>query len=217
MSACGAREAYDQRGVAGVQMGEVGDLVGPERTADAGMLRPAVHAGLEEGAVDDQLAAALEQVEQARFALRPVERIGLLHRHPRHPPSLGGQRVTGAGQGLLLHEQLLARGLPFLRRHDRWRVHGGLWRIHGVLSYFAVGHEPILPRGPAVGVTSVTGFIVLRHRLGLPTRPRHQQIERDDVRDHQQRHVDDRDRVSGAQFPRHRGKVRPGRRDNSRG
>ena len=82
------------------------------------MLRPAVHARLEEGAVDDQLTAALEQVEQARLALGPVERVRLLHRQPRHPPALGGQRVAGAGHGLLLHEQLLARGFPLLCRND---------------------------------------------------------------------------------------------------
>ena len=34
-----------------------------------------------------------------------------------------------------------------------------------------------------------------------------QQIEGCDVRDHQQRHIDDRDRVSRAQLSRHRGKV----------
>src|SRR5271169_6614436 len=90
------------------------------------MLRPTVHAALEEGAVDDELTATLEQVEQARFALGPVERICLFHGNPRHPPSLGGQRVTGAGQGLLLHEQLLARSLPLLPRHDLWCKHGGL-------------------------------------------------------------------------------------------
>src|ERR1041385_2493429 len=105
-------------------MGEMADLVGPERAADAGMLRPAVHAGLEEGAVDDELVAAVEQVEQARPALGPVERVGLLHRHPRHPPPLGGERVTGAGVGLLLDEKLFARSLPLPRRHDRWRLHG---------------------------------------------------------------------------------------------
>ncbi len=82
------------------------------------MLRPAVHAGLEEGAVDDQLAAAVEQVDQARFALGPLERVGLLHRHPRHPPPFGGERVAGAGHGLLLHEHLLARGFPLLFRYD---------------------------------------------------------------------------------------------------
>src|SRR6266481_2995264 len=54
MSACGARE----RGVAGVQMGEVGDLIGAQGAAAAGVLGPAMDAGLEEGAVDDQLAAA---------------------------------------------------------------------------------------------------------------------------------------------------------------
>src|SRR6202043_2485369 len=59
-----------QRRVARVQVGEVGDLVGPQRTPDAGMLRPAMYAGLKEGAVDDQLTPALEQAEQAHLALR---------------------------------------------------------------------------------------------------------------------------------------------------
>ena len=82
------------------------------------MLRPAVHAGLEEGAVDDQLTAAVEQVDQARFAVGPLECIRLLHGHPRHPPTLGGQRVTRAHHGLLLHEHLLARSRPLFCRND---------------------------------------------------------------------------------------------------
>src|SRR2546430_10114085 len=90
------------------------------------MLGPAVHTWFEEGAVDDQLTAAVEQVEQARLAFGAVELVLLLHGHPRHPPTLGGQRVTGVGQLLLLHEQLLARSLPLLRRHDRGCIHGGL-------------------------------------------------------------------------------------------
>src|ERR687895_1179396 len=45
---------------------------------------------------------------------------------PRHPPTLGGQRVTRAGQLLLLHEQSLTRSLPLLARHDRGCLHGGL-------------------------------------------------------------------------------------------
>ncbi len=85
------------------------------------MLRPAVHAGFEEGSVDDQLTPALEQVEQARFALGPVEHICLFHGNPRHPPAFGGQRVMSPHLGLLLHEQLLARSLPRLRRNNRWR------------------------------------------------------------------------------------------------
>src|SRR5262245_25783729 len=49
-----------ERGIAGVQMDEVGDLIGPERTAAAGMLGPAVDAGLEESAVDDHLTTAFK-------------------------------------------------------------------------------------------------------------------------------------------------------------
>ena len=85
--------------VARVQVGKAGDLVGHQGTTNAGMLRPAMHAGLEEGAMDNQLTTTLEQVEQARFALRPVEDVCFFHGSPRHPPSLGGQRVTGVGQG----------------------------------------------------------------------------------------------------------------------
>jgi hypothetical protein len=107
-------------------MGDVGDLIGHQGAAAARVVGPAEHARLEEGAVDDQLATALEQVEQARRALRPVELVLLLHRQPRHPPALCGQRVPGVGQLLLLHEQLLARGLPLLRGHDRGCLHCSL-------------------------------------------------------------------------------------------
>ena len=99
-------------------MGEVGDLVGDHRAATAGMVGPAEHAGFEEGAVDDQLTPAVEQVEQAHLPVGSVERVILLHRQPRHPPALGGQRITGAGHGLFLDEHLLPRGLPFLGRND---------------------------------------------------------------------------------------------------
>jgi hypothetical protein len=118
----GARDEHERR-VARVEVGGVGDLVGHVRAADAGVLGPSVHAGLEEGAVDDQLAAPLEQVEQAGRAVRALEAVLLLHRQPRHPPALGGQRVTVAGQLLLLHQQFEARGLPLLGRHDRGRLH----------------------------------------------------------------------------------------------
>src|SRR5207247_11312382 len=91
--------------------------------AAAGMLGPAEHTGLEEGAVDDQLTTAVKEVEQAHLALRPVQLVLLRHGQPRHPPTLGGQLVTGAGQGFLLHEQELAGSLQSLRRHDRGCVH----------------------------------------------------------------------------------------------
>src|SRR5882757_9795883 len=104
-------------------MGQVGDLIGAQGAAAAGVLGPAEHPGLEEGAIDDQLGAALEQVEQANLALGSLEFIRLLDGHPRHPPAFGGQRVTGAHRGLLLHQQLLARSRPLLWRHDRRCIH----------------------------------------------------------------------------------------------
>jgi len=95
-------------------MSQMGDLIGEERAAAAGMLGPAEHAGLEEGAIDDQLRAALEQIEQANPTLGPFEFVLLLHRRPRHPSPLGGQRITRASKGLFLHEELLPRSLPLL-------------------------------------------------------------------------------------------------------
>src|SRR5436189_5695540 len=68
-------------------MGGMSDLIGYHGAANAGMLGPAFHAGLEEGAVDDQLTAAVEQVEQARLAPGPVELVLLLNGQPRHPPT----------------------------------------------------------------------------------------------------------------------------------
>src|SRR6266853_5812664 len=99
-------------------MGQVRDLIGTQGAAAAGVLRPAEHSGFEEGAVDDQLTAALEQIEQAYLTFGSVELVLLVHGQPRHSPTLGGQRVTSAGQGLLLHEKLLACSLPILRRHN---------------------------------------------------------------------------------------------------
>src|SRR5262249_17802070 len=60
-----------ERGVTGVQVGQVGDLISHQGTPVAGVLGPANHSGLEEGPVDDQLTTALEQAGQARPALRP--------------------------------------------------------------------------------------------------------------------------------------------------
>src|SRR5271156_2717970 len=104
-------------------MGQVGDLVGAQGAAAAGVLRPAEYPGLEEGAIDDQLTAALEQIEQAYLALGSLELILLVHNQPRHPPAFSGPRVTGARQGLLLSQALLVSSLPLLLRNDRRCVH----------------------------------------------------------------------------------------------
>ena len=115
MSSRGAREDVGEGGVAGVQVGQVPDLVGAERATAAAALGPTAHPWLEEEAVDDQLAPALEQVEQAHPPLGSLEGVVLAHGLARHPPAFGGERIAGAGQLLLLDQQLLAGGVPFLR------------------------------------------------------------------------------------------------------
>src|SRR4051794_36129354 len=99
-------------------MGEMRDLIGAQGAAAAGVLGPAEHPRLEEGAIHDQLRAPLEQIEQANLAVWAFEIVLLFDRRPRHPSTLGSQRITGASEGLFLHKHLLARRLPFLRRHD---------------------------------------------------------------------------------------------------
>ncbi len=111
-------------------MGDVRDLVGDHRTADARVVGPAVYTGFEERAVHDQLLAALEEVEKARVSGRPLELVGLFHRRPRHPPAVGGHRVTGLRQLLLLDEEAEAGGLPFLGCDDRVGVHD--WLLSGI-------------------------------------------------------------------------------------
>ena len=101
-----------QRGVAGVQVGQVADVVGDHRAAAAAVIGPAVHVGLDEGAVDDQLTSALEQAQQVDLAVGPVELVVLVDGQPRHPPSLRRERVVRAHHLLLLHQQLLVRGRP---------------------------------------------------------------------------------------------------------
>src|ERR1700729_1777201 len=104
-------------------MGEARDLIGAEGATAAGVFRPAKHTGLEESAIEDQLTAALEQIEQAYLALGSIKIVFLVHSHPRHPTAFGCQRITRAGEGLLLNEQLLTRSLPLLLRHDSGCVH----------------------------------------------------------------------------------------------
>src|SRR5215813_5434730 len=53
--------------------GEVRDLIGAHGAPAAGVVGPAKHTRLEESAIDDQLPAALEQVQQVNLALGTVE------------------------------------------------------------------------------------------------------------------------------------------------
>ena len=94
-------------------------LVGNHRAARASLLRPAVHARLVEEAVEDQLPAPVEEVEQAHWPVRSLELVLLLDEHPRHPAALGRHRVARVGELLLLDQQRVVRLLPFLLTDDR--------------------------------------------------------------------------------------------------
>src|SRR5437868_10995959 len=123
-------------------MRQVRDLIGAQRAAAAGMIGPSEHSGLKERTIEDQLPAALEKVDEANLTVWALELILLLHQHPRHPPTLGGQRVTRTGEGLFLHQHLLVRSFPLLRRHDGWCLHSV--RSFGVLIFFLFGWHVIL-------------------------------------------------------------------------
>ena len=71
MLGSGATRDVRERGVARVEVREVRDLIGAERTAATRVVGPPEDVGFEESAVDDQLTAAFEEIEQAHPAVRP--------------------------------------------------------------------------------------------------------------------------------------------------
>src|SRR5262249_25555953 len=75
----GCARSEHERGITGVQMGDMSDLICDEGTANARMFRPAVHTGLEKRAVDDQLMTTFEEVEQPGLTVRAVEFVLLLN------------------------------------------------------------------------------------------------------------------------------------------
>jgi hypothetical protein len=95
--------------------GPDGYLIGAQGAAAACVLGPAKDAGLEEGAINDQLPAPLEQIEQARVALRPLELVCRLDGHPRHSAAIASREWVNA----FSFTKLVARDVSFLRRHDQ--------------------------------------------------------------------------------------------------
>src|SRR5688572_9200163 len=107
-------------------MSGMADLVDDHRTARAARIRPALDAGGEHEVVDDELAAAFEQIEQARLAVGALEDIVLVDEDHRLPTALGGQLVSRPRGLLLLDEELVMGKLPLGWGHDRWKLHRGL-------------------------------------------------------------------------------------------
>src|SRR6266576_3795837 len=73
--------------------------------------------------VDDELALLAEQIGECAASVRPLEHVFLLDRHHRQLAALGAHRVVLPGQLLLLDEQALAGGGPFVSRYNRWFRH----------------------------------------------------------------------------------------------
>src|SRR5262249_43968737 len=98
-----------------VQMNHVRvEVVGPERAA----LAADVVLGREHEVVDDQLAAAVEQVGERLLAVRALEDVLLLDRLPGQGLPLPGHLVAGARELLLLSKELLARLEPLVGADD---------------------------------------------------------------------------------------------------
>jgi hypothetical protein len=72
---------------------------------------------------NDQLAPALEQVEQAGPAARALELVVLVDPDHREPPTLGVECVTLAGELLFLLQQRLASEHPVAARRDLRKSH----------------------------------------------------------------------------------------------
>jgi hypothetical protein len=104
----------DHRDVARLQVDDVRvEVVGPERAA----LAAGVPARIEHEVVDDELAAAGEELRQRASSVRPLEDVLLLDALPRQVTSLAPQLVPQPRELLLLREQLLPLGQPLVVLH----------------------------------------------------------------------------------------------------
>jgi hypothetical protein len=106
-----------------VEKGKVADVVDDHRTAVAARRRPAVNSGGKHEVVQDELASAIEEIQQARLAVRAVEDVVLVDLNHGQPTALGGQGVTRPGGLLFPGEQVLADCLPLGWRNDRRKIH----------------------------------------------------------------------------------------------
>jgi hypothetical protein len=75
---------------------------------------PLILVGTEHEVVDEQLSAALEQIEQGGLAVRALEHVRLVDEDARQPATLGGERIACARGFLFLGEELVASRLPLV-------------------------------------------------------------------------------------------------------
>src|ERR1700722_467503 len=109
-----------KRSIAGMQMGEMADLIGEQAATRARMFI----GRLQHVMIDDDLAAAVEQFGEAEPTAWRIENVILVDPFPAKPAAFGGQRIKGARPRLFLDEQRRALLMPLLARNDAWRMHG---------------------------------------------------------------------------------------------
>src|SRR3984957_16741820 len=104
------------RGVAGLQVSQVADvvgLIGADRAAS-------VPGRVEHEVLDDELGPALEEIQQAGLAVRALEYVVLLHRDSGQPAEPGRDLPEGTHRLFLGGLQFLARGQPLGGRDYSW-------------------------------------------------------------------------------------------------
>src|SRR5262249_30605954 len=94
------------------------DVIDDHRAARAAGRRPAIDTGRKHEVVDDELAASLEQFDEARLAVRSVEDVILFDSDHWQPAALCIQCVSRSRGSLFLGEQALTGHAPFLPRDN---------------------------------------------------------------------------------------------------
>jgi hypothetical protein len=68
--------------------------------------------------LEDELTLRAEEVAQTQRSLGTFKTVSFVNPHPGERASFGAQRISGAGELLLLGEQRFARGKPLLAGRD---------------------------------------------------------------------------------------------------
>ena len=119
-----AGDDEDEGGVASVDVREVGDVVGDERTASACRTRPVTHPGFEERSIDHQLPPPGKELHQLTSPSGPVKRRSWSTRTIGIRRRCAASASRGPGQLLLADQQLRARLLPLGGRHHSRGLRG---------------------------------------------------------------------------------------------
>src|SRR5262245_63423069 len=104
--------------------------------------------GSEHEVVEQELAAPVEEVDEARLPVRALEHVILADQHPRQAPALGCERVVSARELLLLRPEPPEGRLPLLRCDGPRLAHlepPSTHGLRGILSTAAPSVAPLLP------------------------------------------------------------------------